>query len=230
MRRSIRSAIFTLVLVVSAYAGAAPSEIHVALLGDSLAHGVGDEAGKGIAGRIEPELRSRGVAAIHTTNLGKNGATTRDLVARLADPATRAVLGRADAIVLSIGANDVRPQLLGEEPLRSPVVLVDEVLRNLDTIVAELRRINPGAQILILGAYTPVPYARAAVLLEPIIAIWDASIMARYADDPRTTLVRMSDIVDRPERLSRLDSFHPGGEAYQEAARRIAELLAKSTR
>ncbi len=230
MTRSIRSAIFSLVLVASAYAGAAPSEIHVALVGDSLAYGVGDEAGKGIAGRIEPELRSRGVAAIHTTNLGSNGATTRDLVARLADPATRAVLGRADAIVLSIGANDVRPQLLGEKPLGSPVALIDQVLRNLDTIVAELRRINPGAQILILGGYTPLPHARAAVLLEPIIAIWDASLMARYAGDPRTTLVRMSDIVDRPERLSRLDSFHPGGEAYQEAARRIAELLAKSTR
>ena len=40
------------------------------------------------------------------------------------------------------------------------------------------------------------------------------------------SVVRLSDILDRPERLSTLDSFHPGSEAYQKAARRIAGLLA----
>ncbi|MFN2239974.1 MAG: hypothetical protein ABR524_11330, partial [Thermoanaerobaculia bacterium] len=43
---------------------------------------------------------------------------------------------------------------------------------------------------------------------------------------PLVSVVRLSDILDRPERLSTLDSFHPGSEAYQQAARRIAGLLA----
>lgn len=36
----------------------------------------------------------------------------------------------------------------------------------------------------------------------------------------------MHDIVT-PQRLSRYDSFHPGGAAYDAAAKRIAEMLLK---
>jgi lysophospholipase L1-like esterase len=51
-------------------------------------------------------------------------------------------------------------------------------------------------------------------------------LATRYASNPRVAVVRLSDIVNRPDRLSTIDSFHPGGEAYQETARRIADLLA----
>ncbi|HUP50742.1 MAG TPA: GDSL-type esterase/lipase family protein [Thermoanaerobaculia bacterium] len=218
-----------LATAVTAYPASGPREIHVALVGDSLAYGAGDESGRGIGGRLEPELRSRGIDSIVTTNLGATGATTRDLAAALRRPATRAALARAHAVVVSIGANDLRRPLLGEEPLRSPLLIVDEVLRNIEGIVAELRRINPEARILVLGAYSPIPHERAPILLEPLIAMWDAALMAQFIDDPLVSVVRLSDIVDRPGRLSTIDLFHPGGEAYQETARRIADLLAPGT-
>ncbi|HVS30791.1 MAG TPA: GDSL-type esterase/lipase family protein [Thermoanaerobaculia bacterium] len=225
MTPSIRAVILAAALTAPLTAYPAPREFHVAVVGDSLAQGAGDESGQGIAGRLEPELRSRGVDSVVTVNFGANGATTSDIAARLRQPATRVALARANAIVLSAGANDLRRSVTGEQPLRSPLVIVDQVLRNIAGIVAELHRINPEAHILILGAYNPVPHQRAAAVLQPLITIWDVALVVQFADDPLVSIVRLSDIVDRPERLSTLDSFHPGGEAYQETARRIAELL-----
>lgn len=228
----ISPAAFALALLVSLAADAAPStaatrEIHVALLGDSLAYGSGDESGKGIAGRLAPELRRRGIDRVVTTNLGASGATTLDVAARLRQADVRAAIARTDAIVLSMGANDLRRSLSGQQSFRVPLEVIDKVLRNMDAAIADIRTINPTARILILGAYVPVRQARAAVLLAPLVAIWDATLVARFAVDPLIELVRLSDIVDRPGRLSTLDSFHPGGEAYQETASRIAELLAR---
>ncbi|HEX6177771.1 MAG TPA: GDSL-type esterase/lipase family protein [Thermoanaerobaculia bacterium] len=215
----------SLVLALAIEVAAAPREFNVALVGDSLAYGAGDEERKGIAGRIVPELRTRGVENVVTTNLARTGATTRDLTTALQNAKSRQAIERADAIILSIGANDIRSMLRGEEPLRSPLLVAGEVLGNMETIVADLRRINRDAHIVILGAYVPIADGRAAEALEPLVAMWDVALMSRFEEDERVSVVRLSDIVNRPERLSRDDSFHPGGEAYQETARRIAGLL-----
>ena len=207
---------------------AAPAEMHVTLVGDSLAYGAGDESGRGIAGHLEPALRSRGFGSIVTTNLGVTGATTRDLEQSMNHPATRTAIARADAVVVSIGANDFRDAFLGGQRERSPLLVIDQVLRNIDSIVGEIRHLNPDARILVLGGYTPIAHERAAALLEPVIAIWDGALMAQFDDDPLVSVVRLSDIVNRPDRLSRVDSFHPGSEAYQETAKRIADLLTPS--
>lgn len=219
-----RTAILASLLAVSAFAVTPSRQVHVAFVGDSLAYGAGDEEGKGIAGRLETELRGRGVGA-KTTNLGATGATTRDLAATLQDAKARADLAGADAIVLSAGANDLRRAFASGDPMLTPFDIVGQVLDDIGATVAELHRINPKAKILILGAYVPVAQEKIAVLLEPIAALWDTALMAQFLDDPLVSVVRMSDIVNRPERLSTVDSFHPGGEAYQEMARRIAVLL-----
>jgi lysophospholipase L1-like esterase len=215
----------SIVLALAIEVAAAPRQINLAFVGDSLAYGAGDEERKGIAGRIEPELRRHGIERVVTANLARTGATTRDLAKALQDAKSREAIARADAIILSIGANDIRSMLLGEAPLRSPLAVAAEVLQNMETIVSDLRRINSGAHIMILGAYVPVADGRAAEALEPLVAMWDIALMSRFEGDERVSVVRLSDIVNRPERLSRDDSFHPGGEAYQETARRIASLL-----
>lgn len=226
MTRPFRTAVLVLALLVPAALQAKPAvrSLHVAFVGDSLAYGAGDEEGKGLAGRLQPELRTRGIESVVTTNLGRTGATTSEVGAKLRDATTRKQLADADAIVLSMGANDLRePLTVGFS--ESPFALIDRVLGNIRAAVTELQRLNPEARILILGAYAPLPEDRVALFLEPLVALWDSALAAQFADDPRVAIVRMSDIVDRPERLSPIDSFHPGGEAYQKTAARIAEML-----
>ena len=225
----LRSAVllaFSLALVTSC-ASSRPKPMHIAFVGDSLAQGAGDETGKGIAGRLETELRLRDVAdSIVASKFGATGATTEDIEKLLALPATRSTIAQADAVVVSVGANDLRESLSEGNFLRSPLTMFSDVLRAIDDVVRDIRRMNPDAPILVLGAYAPIALQRAAALFEPLAAIWDSALGSRFADDPRVFIVRMSDIVDRPGRLSTLDSFHPGGEAYQETAKRIAEVLA----
>jgi lysophospholipase L1-like esterase len=199
--------------------------LHVVTLGDSLAYGAGDESGAGIAGRLQDELHRRGNTSARTTNLGVNGAQTADLLARLRQERVRTAVSRADAIVLSIGANDLfRTQNAREETLRAPLVVAERILGRVQEVVREIRKINPTARILILGGYNPVPTHPYASMIDEYLTVWDEALAGAFEDDPRVSVVHMNDIVSR-QRLSRFDNFHPGGAAYALAAQRIAELL-----
>jgi lysophospholipase L1-like esterase len=202
-----------------------PSSLHVVVIGDSLAYGAGDESGRGISGRLEAELERRGVSSVETRNLGVNGAQTGDVLTRLRQERIRAEVKKADAIVLSIGANDLfRTPGSREETLKNPLGVAERILERIAGIVSELRRLNADAEIMILGGYNPVPGHAYTALINEYLGLWDAALEKRFASDGRIAVVRMSDIVV-PTRLSRYDSFHPGGEAYEAASRRIAVML-----
>ena len=204
-----------------------PSTLHVVSLGDSLAYGAGDESGKGIAGRLETELEAHGIAEVETVNLGVNGAQTTDLQSRLRQKRVRNEIARADAIVLSIGANDLfRTPHSREETLRAPLAVAERILGRIEAIVADLHTINPRARVLVLGGYNPVPRHEWAPTINQMLGVWDAALAARFEHDQRVSVVKMSDIVTA-HRLSRYDSFHPGGDAYREAAKRIAAMLVR---
>ena len=204
---------------------APPRTLNLITLGDSLAYGTGDETDRGIASRIKGELKSRGVAEVTTLNLGINGAQTTDLQARLRQPRLQQQLASADAIVLSIGANDLfRTPAAREESLRAPLLVAERILNRLQEIVAELHRINPHARILLLGGYNPVPGHQWATQIDRYLDLWDQSLAGAFEDDPLVAIVKMDDIVTA-DRLSRYDHFHPGGAAYEAASRRIAAML-----
>jgi lysophospholipase L1-like esterase len=202
-----------------------PEALHVVTLGDSLAYGAGDESGEGITGRLEEELRGRGVSSVDAVNLGVNGAQTGDVLSRLKQARVKKALENADAVVLSIGANDLfRSSHSREEILRAPEAVAARILDRIETIVREIHRIQPEARVLVLGGYNPVPRHEWAALINQYLGMWDEVLAARFANDSRVAVVKMADIVT-PQRLSRYDSFHPGSAAYREAAKRIAAML-----
>jgi lysophospholipase L1-like esterase len=205
-----------------------PENLNVVTIGDSLAYGAGDETGRGIAGRLKNELLDRGLDAPETVNLGTNGARTGDVIARLKQERVRSSLAQADAIVLSIGANDLfRSPGSREETLRNPLAVAERILDRIEGIVTELHAIAPDARILILGGYNPVPNHPMGSTIDQYLGLWDAALAGRFEDHPYVAVVKMSDIVTR-QRLSRYDSFHPGGQAYAEAAKRIADMLMRA--
>lgn len=204
-----------------------PETLHVVALGDSLAYGAGDETGEGIAGRLEDELRRRGIRSVETVNLGVNGAQTSDLLTRLRTKRVRDAIAASNAVVLSIGANDLfRTPHSREELMRAPLTVAERILARIETIVAEIHEINPEARIMLLGGYNPVPRHEWAPTIDTYLGMWDATLASRFEDDGRVAVVKMADIVT-PQRLSRHDDFHPGAAAYQEAAQRIAGILLK---
>ena len=202
-----------------------PQTLHIIALGDSLAYGAGDESGEGIAGRLEHELRAHGVSVVETVNLGVNGAQTNDVLARLRVKRVRDLIATSDAIVLSVGANDLfRTPHSREELLRAPFAVAERILGRIENIVAEIHEINPRTRVMLLGGYNPVPRHEWASTINQYLVLWDETLAARFEDDPRVAVVKMSDIVTA-QRLSRHDDFHPGAQAYEEAAKRIAAML-----
>ncbi len=177
--------------------------IRVVVIGDSLAYGIGDESGRGLAMRLKDQLEKQGFAEAKIVNLGVSGAQTVDLIARLEQGRIREALAGADAIVLSIGANDLFRTPAGRaETLRAPLLVAERIL-------AASARSSPS---FIASRRARASSSSAATSRSPIVPRLRSS---------RTT--SRSGTPDSP-RTSR------GGTAYEKMAERIAGMLAKESK
>jgi lysophospholipase L1-like esterase len=179
----------------------------IAVLGDSVARGAGDESGgTGIAGRL-------GAA-----NFGVNGARTTVVLDVLRRPDVRATLRSADVVIVSVGGND----LFGDGAARfltflAPGRAMDRTINRIAAIVDRIHATNPATRVVLLGLYDPyrTPY------LDEQVALWDSRLIARFARDRNVDVVRIADLLAGAARLSPIDHFHPSGEGYALIAARI---------
>lgn len=193
------------------------------VLGDSVAYGAGDESGLGIAGRFDRELQRLGIRASHTLNLGINGARTAIVRRHLRREDVRAAIRTADALILSIGGND----LYGDQRSRlfasvAPRRRIQIVLGRVERLIREIRRINPVTQIYLLGLYNPYTASR---FVEQQVNAWDGRLIVSLASSRNLTVIRIADLLALPDRLSTRDRFHPGAAGYAAIAARIAAAL-----
>jgi lysophospholipase L1-like esterase len=88
----------------SGSAGGASRPLHLLVIGDSTAAGVGvDHADLGLGGRLAEALAARTGRTVHWRAAGRNGATASDLVRQYLTPALH---GPTDLVFLTVGAND----------------------------------------------------------------------------------------------------------------------------
>ncbi|MDO9591560.1 MAG: SGNH/GDSL hydrolase family protein, partial [Microcella sp.] len=84
--------------------GAASRPLHLLVIGDSTAAGVGvDHADLGLGGRLAEALAARTNRPVHWRAAGRNGATAGDLVRHYLKPA---LVEPTDLVFLTVGAND----------------------------------------------------------------------------------------------------------------------------
>ena len=207
-------------LPVPATTTAPRAQLAPIILGDSLARGAGDERGFGIAGRLDQELKRRGIPATRTYNLGVNGARTADLLRQIDSSNVQTLLKQSNVIVISIGGND----LWGgsdwrQAPPADPEKAMSDVLDRIASVVERVRATNPKARIFFVGLYSPMGRA-----LSPYVSRWNARMLERFGNDPEFTVVQTADLFSHRDRLA-LDRFHPSGEGYELIARRIADSL-----
>lgn len=182
----------------------------VAILGDSVARGAGDESGRGVGGFL------RGVSV---ANLGIDGARTWTVLRHLRSARVRETVRKADAVIVSIGGND----LFGDAHARLRSTLAPEwamrrAARRVGRVVAAVRRENASARIYVLGLYNPYR----AAWLDAHIARWDARLIASLAESRGVTVIRIADLLERPGTLSALDRFHPSAAGYRAIAERVS--------
>lgn len=199
--------------------------LRVVVIGDSLAAGTGDPDGKGIPGNLEDELRGR-AATVEVKNYGVAGNTTEDVLGRMQNDDIKNDLTTADAIVLSVGANNVfQDPEARARAIRDRDAYAREILEKVAEVVAQIRQLNPDAPILLLGGYDPIPDHPLHSGVDRYMKKWDNLLDDRFAKDPLIDIVKTSDIIDGPDKLSPADHFHPGAAAYRDIAHRIAEMM-----
>ena len=180
----------------------------IAVLGDSVAHGAGDESGRGgIAGRLG------------ATNFGVDGARTAAVLDLLRRAEVRDAISAADLVIVSIGGND----LFGDAVARiatiiAPSLAMERTIDRIARIVDRIHATNPAARVVLLGLYDP--YRKPA--LDEQVARWDARLIARFASDRAVDVVRIADLFVYTARLSPIDHFHPGAAGYALIAARVA--------
>jgi lysophospholipase L1-like esterase len=180
----------------------------IAVIGDSVTHGAGDESGRGgIAGRLG------------AVNLGVNGARTTGVLELLRRGDVRDALRGADLVIVSIGGNDLFGDTLARlATLVAPSFAMERTIDRIALIVGGIHAANPAARVVLLGLYDP--YRKPA--LDEQVARWDARLIERFASDRAVDVVRIADLFAYTARLSPIDHFHPNAEAYALIAARIA--------
>lgn len=188
--------------------------LRLLVVGDSAAAGVGaDTQDRALAGQLAISLAP--TFRLHWTLLAFTGATTADLLRRLArEPATR-----FDVVVTSLGVNDVTARLSLDSWRRQQLALVD------------LLRERCGAGHIVLSALPPMH--RFPALPQPLR--WYVGARARDFNRVLAGLARERPGCDYLELdhgtmdVSAMadDGFHPGPPLYalwaREAARRISD-------
>jgi lysophospholipase L1-like esterase len=115
--------------------GEARRTLHLLVIGDSTAAGVGvDDADLGLGGQLAHALAARTGRPVEWRAVGRNGATARDLVRHFMHSALE---GPADLVFLSVGANDA----LGMRSARA-------FRRDVGRLVSETFAAHPAAILL----------------------------------------------------------------------------------
>jgi lysophospholipase L1-like esterase len=189
---------------------ALPEAMSFAVLGDSLAAGVGAETGD----RLPGVLLAKGLAEesgrpVRLTTQAISGAKTDDLLNQV----DRALITPPELALVIIGGNDVTSR---SRIAHSAAQLANQVTR----------LIEAGATVVVgtcpdLGTVTPIPQP-----LREIAHRWSRALSrAQHRELARTGVVAVSlidlvspDFLARPGELFSADHFHPNGAGYEQAA------------
>ena len=188
-------------------------------VGDSIIAGVGaTNYPSSITGQTAAALANVLGRRVSWEAHGLNGAKTATV---LEDMLPRAVPRPADAILVSVGVNDV-----------TKLTSVSRWSRDLQDLVAALRRHSPAALIVMIGL---PPMGHFPALPQPLRAL--IGMRARHFDEVLRDIVAASNqlihiplhFVPDPEQFC-ADGYHPSELGYRQLGREIADRIAGSDR
>ena len=195
----------------------------VVALGDSLTRGTGDDGHGGYPARIARALEKEG-RAVSLTNLGVDGLETSGLVDTLERPEVRALVSRADLVLVSISGNDLTHSLGEATPEGLPAGVLEKARAGVEKALRTIRSLNGHAAIRLVGIYDPAP-AAGAIPARRFVARWNEALEETALGVPGAVFVPVADLFDARPDLVGSDRFHPGPAGYDEISARIAATL-----
>lgn len=212
---------------------ATDGSFQIAVLGDSLAKGTGDDDGSGFARRTVDLLQKNGKEAKLIANLGINGQKTASVLSSLEEPGVQHVLKQSNMIFVSIGANDLfnAGEALGntqQAPSKQQLLAnLPKASKTLQQILERIAQINPDAHILYLGLYNPfsdLPEIR--VPGNEAVTAWNTTALNIINSQSNMSLIPTFDLFQQNlNKYLSSDHFHPNGTGYEQIAERVVQSI-----
>jgi len=148
-------------------------------LGDSIAHGMNEVGviGLGYTDFVAQTLQEEGFITSYNKGFAMSGYTTKNVLADIQNDVAKTVTGfgypteqvklktsikEAEIITLTVGANDLLPILKESQTTGVDAVAIvkatKEAVTNIATILTEIKKLNPQAEIYVMGYYNSFPY------------------------------------------------------------------------
>lgn len=211
------------------------TELFITSLGDSLTKGTGDSTGEGYVSRVIEDFSEALDKPIYlVNNLAINGLRADQLITRLNESGFRNSIGKADIILMTIGANDLfqiaqNGGSMSEGGDLSPMLLLErlpEAEPRLKAVFEKTRELNPTARIIYVGLYNPfydLPEMRQG---SEVVAQWNKFAHSLAELDGNATVVPTYDLFEFNimDYLSS-DHFHPNSDGYARISERIVQAL-----
>jgi len=214
-----------------------PTNLSVVSVGDSLTQGVGaSDDQDGYIPYLSAYLETnRGIKDAVFSNYGVRGNRTSDLLNRLQDDQIIRDIERADAVVITIGGNDIMTvvkekftNLTMADFLTASFTYKERVEKILNTI----RQYNQEAEIYFVGLYNPFgKWMSAFSELDIIMEDWNEIGLEVTKRDSNAYFIRIDDIFSASTEnlLYKEDYFHPNDRGYELIAARIYNEMKERT-
>ncbi|MGN1401067.1 MAG: GDSL-type esterase/lipase family protein [Bacillus sp. (in: firmicutes)] len=196
-------------------------DIKIATIGDSLTAGVGDDKeGNGyqstLLGKLEGESN---VEDVEFSRYGKRGLSSNGLIKKFDNQTIPPVIDDADAIIITIGGNDVMN--IAKKNYRNLQMEqftdgLDNYEKNIMKIIELIRENNASADIYFVGLYNPFQEWLSSIEeFDNIMTVWNQKTKDLAEQENQVYFVDISSIFQQQENLIyEEDYFHPNRNGY----------------
>ncbi|OHX48314.1 SGNH/GDSL hydrolase family protein [Cytobacillus pseudoceanisediminis] len=209
-----------------------PRNITVAAVGDSLTQGVGDSTERGgYVPYLEMSLeKDKSVQDAVFYNFGVRGNRSDQLLKKLGTEEVKDVVKSADAVIITIGGNDVMKVVrenFSNLKLRAFVKEKKKYEQNLIDVLDAIKEVNPNSKIILIGLYNPfLKWFSEITEINDILEDWNGTSQTILKKYPGTYFVEIDDIFENTDdNLLYTDYFHPNDKGYELIADRVHQIL-----
>jgi lysophospholipase L1-like esterase len=208
-------------------------QFHLVALGDSLTKGTGDAAGGlGYPGRVKQALERLTDEPVYLINFAVEGYTAAQLLSDLqSGQGDMAAVAKADAVMLTIGGNDVFDPARALDTgisVEEAEAAMDAALERIEAVIRRIRELNPQVPVYYIGLYNPFADLPAvAQEAASFVRDWNYKLERRVAFDPLTFLIPTYDLFAyNVTRYLSFDHYHPNADGYARIAVRVTQAIA----
>ncbi|MBM7692540.1 lysophospholipase L1-like esterase [Peribacillus deserti] len=217
-------------------AGLMNEDIKITAAGDSLTQGVGDSTKNGgYLPYLQKDIEENGMIRPQIYNFGVKGHRTEQLLKRLNKKELKDSIQKSDAVILTIGGNDVMKvfrENITNLKLQDFNREKEAYRMRLFQILAKIKAINSEAEVYIVGLYNPFyKWTSNVKELKMILDEWNKATEESANEFSKCYFVKIEDIFisTKEELLFQDDYFHPNDRGYEHMGNRIYQALNQYT-